>query len=454
MSDVLIVGAGSAGCIVAERLSCDSGCRVTVLESGPGPGDASAFGLTADAATLPIGPDSPVARHYRTLLTGHPPRQASIVRGDCVGGSGAINGGYFRPPAPEDIESLPGWSWHEAEEHLAAVLARIPVRRAADFAYSTTQFIAAARDCGYGWLPDLETSRRVAGVGPVPLNVAGGQRVGPGAAFLIPALGRPNLSLLTGTRVIRVRVAGGRAVGVDAVGPAGPVRIAADRVVLCAGAVASAQLLMLSGLGPAGSLSALGIAVLADLPVGQRCFDHPEHVIDTGWPAAPGHPVLEAAMVVDGLEIRPYTRGFGTGATQIGVALMAPQAHGRVSLISADPSSPPHIEHRYDSEPADVEALAQGCRRVADMLDGTTDVGRPQWSTSQHLCGTAPMGFPADEHAVVDPQCRVRGVRDLWVIDGSVLPRIPGRGPHATIAVIAHRAAEFVSAADSGSAGA
>ena len=442
MTDVLIVGAGSAGSILAERLSADPSCHVTVLESGPG--DAAALRLTADATVLPIGVDSPVVRHYRTVLTENPPQDADIVRGHCVGGSGAVNGGYFRLPVPADIEPLPGWSWPEVEAHIRDVLAVIPVSYAHEFAGATEQFVAAARDCGYGWLPDLELSDTIPGVGRVPLNIVDSMRVGPAAAFLIPALGRPNLSLQTGTRVTRVRTAGGAAVGVEAVGPAGPVRIDADRVVLCAGAIVSAQLLMLSGIGPAADLSALGIATVADLPVGRRTWDHPELVLATGWAEHPGHPVLEAVLAVDDLEIRPYTTGFGSTSPNIGVALMAPRAHGRVSLASADPSAAPRIEHRYDSEPADVAALQRGCDRVGDLLDGITALGPPRWSTSQHLCGTAPMGLDDDEHSVVDPQCRVRGVAGLWVVDGSVLPRIPGRGPHATIAVIAHRAAEFL----------
>lgn len=440
MTDILIVGAGSAGSILAERLSTDPSCRVTVLESGPG--DAAAMRLTADAAVLPIGADSPVARHYRTALTENPPQDADIVRGNCVGGSGAVNGGYFRLPVPADIESLPGWSWPEVEAHIRDVLAVIPVSHAHEFARATEQFVSAARDCGYGWLPDLELSDAIPGVGRVPLNIVDGVRVSPAAAFLSPALGRPNLSLQTGTRVTRVRTAGGVAVGVEAVGPAGQVRIDADRVVLCAGAIASAQLLMLSGIGPAADLAALGIATVADLPVGRRTWDHPELVMATGWAEDRGHAVLEAVLVVDGLEIRPYTTGFGSESPNIGVALMAPRAHGRVSLVSADPSMPPRIEHRYDSEPADLAALQGGYERVGDLLDGITALGPPQWSTSQHLCGTAPMGLD-DEDAVVDPQCRVRGVANLWVVDGSVLPKIPGRGPHATIAVLAHRAADF-----------
>ncbi len=135
---------------------------------------------------------------------------------------------------------------------------------------------AAARDGGYGWLPDLELSDIIPGVGAVPLNIVDGIRIGPGAAFLEPALSRPNLTVLTGTRVTRVRTAGGRPSAWRPSGPSGPVRIDADRVVLSAGAIASAHLLMLSGIGPADDLAALGIPPVADLPVGQRTWDHPE----------------------------------------------------------------------------------------------------------------------------------------------------------------------------------
>lgn len=442
MADVLIVGAGSAGSVLAERLSADPSCHVAVVEAGPG--GSRIDPSTADATVLPIGPASPVARHYRSTLTDNPPRTTQIVRGSCVGGSGAINGGYFRLPTPDDLDPLPGWSWPEVDDHLRAVAMRIPVCRSYDFATATAAFVAAARDCGYGWLPDLDVADVVPGVGPVPLNIADGVRLGPGSAFLVPALDRPNLSVRADTRVTRVRLVGGRAVGVEAVGPAGPVRIDADRVVLAAGAIASAHLLMLSGVGPAGDLAALGIPVAADLPVGRRCWDHPEQLMSTDWPVDVGHPVLEVVLLIDGLEIRPYTAGFGAAQCNVGVALMTPRAHGRVRLTSADPSADPRIEHRYDSEPADVAALRRGCDRVVDLLDGSTGLGPPQWSTSQHLCGTAPMGPESDQHAVVDPRCRVRGVERLWVIDGSVLPRIPGRGPHGTIAVLAHRAAQFV----------
>lgn len=432
MTDVLIVGAGSAGSVLAERLSADPDCRVTVLEAGPGPRDTVVRTLTDDAFTLPIGPDSPVVRRYRTRLTDDPPRAAEIVRGACLGGSGAVNGCYFWRALPEDFGAVPGWSWPEVQGHYRAVEDRIPAHPADGFSHSTEQFVAAAEAAGHR-----------AGVSPVPLNIAGGRRLGPGAMFLEPALGRPNLTVLTGIRVTRVRFDGHRAVGVGTVGPDGAGELSADRVVLAAGAVATAQLLMLSGVGPAEHLHAFGIPAIADLPVGQHCWDHPEWTMSTAWAPAGSSPVLEVVLNHEDLEIRPYTTGFGAPSSSIGVALMRPRSRGRVMLASADPALPPVIEHRYDSEPVDAAALRRGCELVAAIIGGRTALGEPVWSTSQHLAGTAPMG--TDGHAVVDPQLRVRGLENLWVTDGSVLPTPLGRGPHATIAMIGHRAAELVS---------
>ena len=105
---------------------------------------------------------------------------------------------------------------------------------------------------------------------------------------------------------------------------------------------------------------------------------------------------------------------------------------------------PPVIAHRYDHDPHDVATLRAGARIVRELIGPTTRVGRRAWSTSQHQCGTAPMGGDDDATAVLDTRCRVRGVERLWVVDGSILPAITSRGPHATIAMLGRRAAEFV----------
>jgi choline dehydrogenase-like flavoprotein len=161
---------------------------------------------------------------------------------------------------------------------------------------------------------------------------------------------------------------------------------------------------------------------------------------------------LEALLVSgDSIEIRPYTAGFntmtgdvaGNGSDQrhLGIALMRPESRGRVSLVSTDPLVSPVISHRYDAVASDLTALQRGTELARELAMTTAE---PKWSTSQHLCGTAPMGMDGDETAVLDTRCRVRGIEGLWVVDGSVLPSITSRGPHATIVMIGHRAAEFI----------
>jgi predicted dehydrogenase (TIGR03970 family) len=471
-SDVLIVGAGSAGSVVAESLSTDRSCSVTVLEAGPGLTDPGLLAQTANGLQLPIGTGSPLVQRYLTTLTERPARQVPIVRGATVGGSSAINGGYFCRGLPGDFDraAIPGWAWADVLDHFRAIETDldfdtpahggggpIRVRRTHDMTGASEAFIGAAERAGCAWIEDLNDTgpEPVSGVGAVPLNIVDGVRVGSGAGYLLPALGRSNLRLLTQTQAIRLRFNGAAAVGVDAIGPNGPLILTADRIVLCSGAIQSAHLLMLSGLGEEEMLRAAGVEVVAPLPVGAACSDHPEWVMPTNWAVAVDRPVLEVVLsTADGLEIRPYTGGFvamtGDGTAghrdwpHIGVALMRPRSRGRITLVSPDPGVPPRIEHRYDSEPEDVIALRQGSEFARELVGATTHVGPAVWATSQHLCGSAPMGNDGDPLAVVDHRCRVRGIENLWVIDGSVLPVIPSRGPHATIVMLGHRAAEFV----------
>jgi predicted dehydrogenase (TIGR03970 family) len=467
--DVLIVGAGSAGSILAERLSVDPSCHVTVVEAGPEPSDPRVAAQITDALRLPIGAASSVVRHYASVLTEHPPRHAEIIRGSVVGGSGAVNGGYFCRGLPGDFDrwAVPGWGWDDVLPHFRAIetdldfdtslhgdAGPITVRRVREFDGCTASFVDAAIGTGFGWIDDLNGSTAAAalpaGVGAVPLNINGGNRVGPGGAYLQPALGRPNLQLVTDTRVHRVLFRANQAVGVQC--EDGSV-LGAERIVLCSGAIGSAHLLLLSGIGPAAELEALGIEVVSDLPVGMHTVDHPEWVLPVSWTPTHDLPPLEAVLTTDdGIEVRPYTAGFsamvhGPGhdpaeLPHLGVALMRPHSRGRVGLASADPTVAPVIEHRYDTVAEDVDTLRRGAELARELVSHTAEVGEASWSTSQHLAGTAPMGTGVQ--AVLDPTCRVLGVENLWVVDGSIMPAITSRGPHATIAMIGHRAAEFL----------
>jgi predicted dehydrogenase (TIGR03970 family) len=473
-SDVLIIGAGSAGSVLAERISADPSCGVTIVEAGPAPSDPKVSDQITDALRLPIGAASSVVRHFATTLTDQPTRTGHIMRGAVVGGSGAVNGGYFCRALPEDFDrwALSGWSWVDVLPHFLAVEndldfigplhgsdGPILVRRVAEFDGCTASFVDAATEMGYPWVADLNGAGagRVlpAGVGAVPLNINGGIRIGPGGAFLQPALERPNVTLMADTRVSRIRFDRQRAMAAECITPDGPKILTSDRIVLCAGAIGSAQLLMVSGVGPGDVLSAAGIPTILDSPVGQRTSDHPEWVLPVDWTPTRDLPPLEAVLTTpNGLEIRPYTRGFGAmveGAGEdpadrphIGVALMHPRSRGRLRVVSDDPVVAPLIEHRYDSDPHDVAALSAGAELARELASSSTQVGEAAWSTSQHLCATAPMGPDNDPSAVVDERCRVRGADRLWVVDGSVLPSVTGRGPHATIVMLGHRAAEFV----------
>lgn len=210
----MIVGAGSAGSVLAERLSADPSCQVTVVEAGPAPSDPRVAAQITDGVRLPIGAASSVVRHYGSTLTEDPPRRTEIIRGSVVGGSGAVNGGYFCRGLPTDFTAwaVPGWSWDDVLPHFRAIETDldfatalhgsegpIKVRRVHEFDGCTAAFVDAVSAAGYGWIDDLNGSDADAalppGVGAVPLNIDGGTRLGPGGAYLQPALDRPNLHL-------------------------------------------------------------------------------------------------------------------------------------------------------------------------------------------------------------------------------------------------------------------
>jgi choline dehydrogenase len=326
----------------------------------------------------------------------------------------------------------------------------------------------------------------------VPLNVRGGLRVNTAMAYLSPRRRLPQLTVRGGVAVHRVLVEGGRAVGVQT--GSGVVRSA--EVVLSAGAVGSPHLLLLSGIGPADTLRRAGIDVVADVPgVGADLTDHP-HVYVGYRPAGPlpaGPLPLDGVLhtgAADGdLEILPWLIPFSaiTGGPigpheeelVVGVGLQRADSHGRLTLATADPTVQPRLEYRYLGEPADRRRLREGVRLTADLLRTSSlgplvagrtglpddvlddDAGLDGWirahlTTAVHLSGTARMGPDGDPGAVVDQLLRVRGVAGLRVVDTSVLPQVPSRGPTATAVMLGERAAELMVSGElsSGAAGA
>jgi len=406
-----------------------------------------------------------------------------------VGGSSALYAGSFLRGTPEDFDGwaaegndlwsyekvLPAFRRLEADHDFGDSPVHggsgpMPVARPLDDPLAEA-FGAAAGALGLPAEPD-KNAGGPPGYGPVPLGVADGVRVNTAMAYLAPRHGRPGLTVRGGVRVLRVLVESGRAVGVET--DAGVFRAA--EVVLSAGAVGSAQLLLRSGIGPAADVRAAGIPVLADLPVGRGFTDHP--LVYVPWrpgrplPGRPGALPLRGALHTADLELLPWWVPFGRvmgtdpadRELSIGVGLVQEDSRGRLRL---DRRGAPLVEYRYLTEAGDRRRLRSGVRLAVELLRTPPLAGlvaatcgpeddvladdraldgwvRRHLSTAVHLSGTARMGPDGDPGAVVDQHLRVRGVDGLRVVDTSVLPRVTSRGPAATAVMLGERAADLM----------
>lgn len=312
--------------------------------------------------------------------------------------------------------------------------------------------------------PDKNADTTV-GVGPVPTNVTDGHRVDVFTAYLGPGslgtgslgtgsldAGAPaGLDVRSGVTATRIRIINGRTVGVETTTGFVP----AGQVVLCAGTIATAHLLLLSGIGPHGQLTGLGVRVVADLPVGVGLSDHPQVVLPgpTGtegagpvrnWLGAVVHltsPGSAVAGNVEILESRLPIEALMAGAaaptrSTLLLSDLTPRRRGSLRLVSPDPTVDPVVELGYLGEASDRATLAFAIRAAQELAgtsalgpkptrSGTADVG-----TSVHTCSSAPMG------TVTDGFGRVLGVAGLRVGDASLLPMAPSRGPANTAVLI------------------
>ena len=290
-ADVVVVGSGSAGAVVAGTLARDPACRVLLIEAG-GRDWNPLLRVPLMTGVLLRG------RHANWSYRSEPEphlsgRSLSWPRGKVLGGSSAINGMVWTRGVPADYDGwaqrgLPDWTW----EKVLSAFRRIerhwmggtdlhggdgpqPVTRLADIHPLSEAFLAAGRQAGHAETGDFN-GERPEGVGRYDFTIENGRRVSAATAFLAPLRGRPNLSILTAAHAIRVVVEGGKATGVEVL--AGGRRIvcrAAREVVVSCGTVNTPQLLWLSGIGPADALRSHGIAVVADLPgVGRDLQDH------------------------------------------------------------------------------------------------------------------------------------------------------------------------------------
>ncbi|HEU4517553.1 MAG TPA: GMC family oxidoreductase N-terminal domain-containing protein [Steroidobacteraceae bacterium] len=427
--DTVIVGGGSAGCVLANRLSADPARRVCLIEAGPE--DRSPL-IHIPAGILGTIPRRGVNWAYQTEpQAGLGGRRGYVPRGRVIGGSSAINAMIYMRGHRTDYDDWaalgnPGWSYEDVlpvfrrsedqargEDAFHGVGGELAVSDLASPVAASRAFVEAAVAAGLPRNGDFNAAKQE-GAGLYQVTQRRGRRCSAAVAFLHPVRGRANLTVLTGRRATRIRLEGGRAIGAEVTGPGGSARIDAREVIVSAGTFGSPHLLLLSGIGPREELTRHGIPLQHELPgVGANLADHVDLALvyrssdrslmgitlGTALRAVPGYfewrrrgtgllttnyaeagaflrtapqlarPDIQLHFVIGIVDDHARRLHYGYGVT-CHVALLRPSSRGRVGLRSADPLAAPRIDPNYLADEADLATLLEGVKRAREIMAG------------------------------------------------------------------------------------